>query len=81
MRTPVISADFNNADALGRVRLNTVGTVEDLGRAGVRLADGLRVTIHDADLEADAEVVFSADEHIWVAKIDWKAIRHISRPA
>jgi hypothetical protein len=81
MATPVISADFNNADALGRVRLNTVGTVEDLGRLGLRLADGLRVTLHDDDLEADAEVVYSADEKIWVAKIDWKAIRNISRPA
>jgi len=81
MATPVISADFNNADALGRVRLNTVGTVEDLGRLGLRLADGLRVILHDDDLEADGEVVFSADEKIWVAKIDWRALRRISRPA
>jgi hypothetical protein len=81
MSVPVISADFNNADANGRVRLNTVGTVEDLGRLGLRLANGLRVTLHDDDLEADGEVVFSAEEHIWVAKIDWSAIRHVSRPA
>ena len=81
MLIPLLVADFNNADALGRVRLNTVGTVEDLGRLGLRLADGLRITLHDEDLEADGEVVFSQDEHIWVAKIDWNAIRHISRTA
>ena len=81
MPVHAIFADFNNADAFGRVRLNTVGTVEDLGRLGLRLADGLRVTLHDDDLEADGEVVFSADECLWVATIDWKAVRHISRPA
>lgn len=81
MATPLIFADFQNADVLGRVRLNTVGSVEDLGRLGVRLTNGLRVTLYDDDLEADGEVVFSAEEHIWVAKIDWNAIRHVSRPA
>jgi hypothetical protein len=81
MATPVIFADFNNADALGRVRLNTVGTVEDLGRLGLQLADGLRVTLHDDDLQADGVVTYSAEEHIWVAKIDWNALRRLSRPA
>jgi len=71
-----IFADFNNADRLGRVRLNTVGSIEDLGRLGLHLVDGLRVTIHDDELEADGEVLYSSDESIWVAKIDWNAIRH-----
>jgi hypothetical protein len=75
---PAIYADFNNADPLGRVRLNCVGTIEDLGRLGLQLVDGLRVTIHDEELEADGEVLYSSDESIWVAKIDWNAVRHIA---
>lgn len=78
MTVPSIFADFMNADRSGRLRLNCVGTVEDLARLGVRLENGLRITITDEDLEADAEVVYSTDEHIWVAKIDWDAIRRLS---
>lgn len=75
---PIISADFHNADKQGRVRLNTVGSIEDLGRLGIQLVDGLRVTIHDEELEADGEVLYSSDEGIWVAKIDWVAVRHVA---
>lgn len=81
MAIPSIYADFMNADQQGRVRLNCVGTIEDLGSSGLRLTNGLQVLVHDEELEADGEVVFSQDEHIWVAKIDWNAIRHISRTA
>ena len=81
MAAPSIFADFMNADPEGRVRLTCVGTTEDLARLGVRLANGLHVTIHDEELEADGEIEFSADERIWVAKIDWDAVRHVSRSA
>lgn len=74
-------ADFMNADPQGRVRLNCVGTIEDLGSSGLRLTNGLRALVHDEELEADGEVMYSDEEHIWVAKIDWNAIRIISRPA
>lgn len=75
MATQMIYADFNNADPAGRLRLNCVGTVRDLGRFGVRLQDGLRLHVHDEELEADGEVSYSSDEQIWVAKIDWNAVR------
>lgn len=78
MPTPAFAADFMNADPLGRVRLTVVGTIEDLGRTGLRLEDGLHVVVHDEELEADGEVVFSNEEHIWVAKIDWNAIRRVA---
>ncbi len=81
MTTPTIFADFMNADPLGRVRLNGVGTVEDLNRLGVRFADGLRVTLHDDELAADGVVAYSADEHLWVAVIDWNALRPVSAAA
>lgn len=79
MTIPTICADFMNADPDGRVRLTCVGTIKDLARLGVRLENGLRIVVSDNDeLEADAEVVYSTDEHIWVAKIDWDAIRRIA---
>jgi hypothetical protein len=78
MAAPTIFADFMNADTQGRVRLNCIGTIEDLSRLGVRLVDGLRIVVTDQELEADAEVMFSPDEHIWVAKIDWNAIRRLA---
>ena len=82
MAVPVITADFNNADVLGRLRLSIVGATRDFARLGLRIENGLRIVVSDnEELEADAEVVYSTDEHIWVAKIDWNAIRNISRPA
>lgn len=41
MPQPKIYADFQNADRAGRVRLNWVGTVEDLTRLQVLLREGL----------------------------------------
>ena len=78
MAASTIFADFMNADTHGRVRLNCIGTIEDLSRLGVRLVDGLRIVVTDQELEADGEVMFSSDEHIWVAKIDWNAIRRLT---
>lgn len=69
-------ADFNNADADGRVRLNAAGTLRDLARLGVRLRDGLPLTIHDEELAADGEAVYSPGEGVWAARIDWSRIRH-----
>jgi hypothetical protein len=80
MTRPKVYADFQNADPAGRVRLNCVGTVEDLARHQVALRDGLTLTLYadDADaqgrpeeLQADAIVTFSTDENCWVATIDW----------
>jgi hypothetical protein len=79
MDVPTIFADFHNADRHGRVRLNTVGSIADLGRVGVRLRDGLPLRIHDDELEADAVAAFSTDERVWVARIDWDAIRPVGR--
>jgi hypothetical protein len=78
MAVPVITADFNNADKLGRLRLSIIGATRDFARLGIRLENGLRIIASDGELEADAEVVYSPEEHIWVAKIDWKAIRRLT---
>jgi hypothetical protein len=51
MTAPTIYADFHNADARGRLRLNCAGTVADLARTGVVLTEGLRLTFSDGELE------------------------------
>jgi hypothetical protein len=85
---PRVYADFHNADTRGRVRLNCVGTIEDLARQGIALRDGMALTLYADDLDAqgrpdellaDGIVSFSEEEHCWVAAVDWSAIRHASR--
>jgi hypothetical protein len=38
---PKVFADFHNADPKGRLRLNCIGTVEDLSRQQVILQEGV----------------------------------------
>ena len=87
MAKPIVYADFHNADAHGRLRLNCVGTVEDLSQQQIELREGLVLTLYSDDLDdtgqldellVDGVVSFSEEEHGWVAVIDWAAIRHAS---
>jgi hypothetical protein len=48
-----------------------------LARQGIQLADGLRVTIYSEDLEVAGDVEFSDGESVWVARIDWDAIKEV----
>ena len=75
MPQPTVYADFQNADAEGRIRLNTMGTLDDLSRLGFSLASGATLTLSDGELAADAVVEFSQQEQIWVARIDWSELR------
>ena len=90
MGNPKVYADFHNADANGRLRLNCVGTIEDLARHGIALRDGMPLTLYTDDLDAKGRldellvngiVSFSEEEHCWVAAIDWSAIHHASDEA
>jgi hypothetical protein len=75
MNNPRVYADFHNADAQGRLRLNCVGTVEDLAHHQIMLRDGLLLTLYSEGVEAEGQVQFSTDEHIWVVVIDWSTTR------
>jgi hypothetical protein len=75
MSRPTIYADFHNADSRGRVRLNCIGTVQDLAEKGITLTDGLSLTLSDDELEVEGEVHFAEEERLWVAVIDWGEIR------
>ncbi len=87
MSSPRVYADFHNADAQGRLRLNCVGTTQDLVRERIVLREGLSLTLYaddedengqPDDLQVTGVVEYSAEEGCWVAKIDWAAIHHAS---
>lgn len=87
MVKPKVYADFHNADPLGRIRLNSIGTLEDIAQQGIELREGLALTLYADDLDekgesdellADGVVAFSEREQCWVAAIDWAAIHHAS---
>jgi hypothetical protein len=77
MNNPRIYADFHNADAQSRLRLNCVGTVEDLACQQIVLRDGLLLTLYSEELEVEGQVQYSTEENLWVAVIDWGAIREV----
>ncbi len=77
MENARVFADFHNADGNGRLRLNSIGSTEDLATQKVMLRDGLRLTLYSEDLEVDGQVRYSIDEGLWVAVIDWDAIQTI----
>ena len=87
MVKPKVYADFHNADSQRRLRLNCVGTIEDLAQQHIELRESLLLTLYSDDLDdkgqldellVDGVVSFSEEEHCWVAAIDWTAIRHAS---
>jgi hypothetical protein len=68
MSTPKVYADFQNLDDDNRLRLTSVGTLQDLKRLGIDLSEDLVLTFYTDD----------ADEGCWVAAINWTAIHHAS---
>ena len=81
MNHPKVFADFHNADAHGRLRLSCIGTVEDLTQQQIVLRDGLPRTFYSEELEVDGVVQYSTDENVWIAVIDWPAIRDMGPQA
>ncbi len=72
-----VYADFNNADPQGRLRLNSVGTAQDLALRPIKLQEGLELTLYGEGLEVEGQVEYSHEENLWVAVIDWEAIREV----
>jgi hypothetical protein len=71
--------DFHNVDEHGRLRLNCIGTIEDLARQQAELENGQRLTLYSEDLEVDGVVQFSENEKVWVATVDWNQIRQVEQ--
>jgi hypothetical protein len=76
-----IFVDFHNADEHSRLRLNCIGTIEDLARQQTELENGQQLMLYGEDLEIDGIVQFSEEEKIWVAVIDWDQIRQVEQLA
>jgi hypothetical protein len=74
---PRVFVDFHNADAQGRLRLNCIGTIEDLTAQKIELQAGQHLVLYSEDLEVDGIVEYSQSEHLWVVVIDWDEIREI----
>lgn len=72
-----VFADFNNADEEGNLRLNCIGTIEDLASHKIELKDGQTLIFYGEDLEVEGIVKHSSEENIWVAVIDWDNIRQV----
>ena len=77
MNKPRVFADFHNADAKGRVRLNCAGTEADIKRQEIVLQDGQSLIIYSEELEATGVVHYSEEEKLWTAVIDWSAIQEV----
>jgi sporulation protein YlmC with PRC-barrel domain len=72
-----VFADFHNADRQGRLRLNCVGSIEDLARQNIELHEGRSLTLYSEDLEVEGVVQYSQEENLWVVAIDWNNIKQI----
>lgn len=87
MSIPKVYADFQNLDDFNRLRLTCKGTQSDLDAQGIRLQEGLALTLYtdDADrhgrrdeLRLDGIVQYDEAAKCWVAEVDWTALRHAS---
>ena len=85
--TARVFADFHDLDDENRLRLTCNGTREDLARLGIQLRDGLELTLYtddvndngdSDDLMVDGIVQFDQNNQVWVASVDWNALRHSS---
>ena len=83
MKPAKVYVDFHNADTRSRLRLNCIGTIEDLARQQILLSKGLVLTLTSDDgdeqgrpveLQVGGVVDYSTWEHCWVAAIEWTAI-------
>ncbi|MBW4583562.1 MAG: hypothetical protein KME42_28710 [Tildeniella nuda ZEHNDER 1965/U140] len=74
-----VFVDFHNADEQGRLRLNCIGTIEDLARQQAELENGQQLTLYSEDLEVDGIVQFSEEEKVWVATVDWNQIKQVEQ--
>jgi hypothetical protein len=55
-----------------------MGTVEDVAHQHIVLRDGLCLTLYSEESEVEGLVRYSTEEHLWVAVIDWHAIKDAS---
>ncbi len=52
--------------------------METLSCQKILLQDGQSLVLYSEDLEVDGIVQYSEEENLWVAVIDWDAIREVT---
>ena len=77
MSSTRVYADSHNADEQGRLRLNCVGTIEDLSHYNSPLSRNQLLVLYSEELKVDGVVEYSENEQLWVARIDWSKIREL----
>ena len=69
-----IYADFNSCDEDGRVRLSTVGSLQDIEKHRDVLAEGMKVILDMTDeFEVQGTLVF---DEVWKGVPDWDTIQY-----
>jgi hypothetical protein len=85
--SPPIWVDFMARDANWRVPLDYPGTVNDLSRSGLTLADGMYLTLYTHDATADDDLdelvalgsaEFDNSLSKWFASVDPDSFVHVS---
>ena len=74
---PRVFVDFNNSDRQGRIRLNTVGALQDLNRLGIILREGTKMILCSLELQTEGTATYSTEEGLWVARVDWGHIQEL----
>ena len=65
MTNPFVFVDFNNIAENGQLRLDCIGTRDDLQRRGIQLEDGLVLDVADGDLYAKIVVRSAGESGPW----------------
>jgi hypothetical protein len=87
---PRIYADFNGLRRPERtggrlaVALDTFGTLRDLANAGIRLSEGLELTVYDwsddeEDLEAQATAHYDPERRVWWADLGARGYEYVPK--
>lgn len=78
MRMPIrIYADFNNATEDEKVRLNTVGSLADIRKMRAPPIEGMKVLLHDEELEVQARLTRAPDGENWLGIPDWSTRQEV----
>jgi hypothetical protein len=67
-----LEIDFQNADAAGRVRLNTRASLKQIEGLPFGLCEGQAVLLTDGELTAHGIVQYNPEEKLWAAQVDWR---------
>jgi hypothetical protein len=76
-----IYVDFHCTTPAGTVRLNTIGSMEDLNSTGIVLKQGVEVRSYSEEFEVSGGVEFLKEEHIWVARYNGRNVERYPQKA